>query len=219
MSSSSLPNKGSAKRARKRGPSDFTLGVRERGQIETHQRLLDEGTRMFAAHGIVRSRANEIAQRAGVAVGTLYLHFGDKDGLVREILFTGVRELRRPLRVLSEQREATFALTVHRHIETLLDFVSQNPDLSRVMFHPEVIQSVVGADIVQFLTLNTENILRESASRAETRNDIDAAVAAQAIVGMQLHVVSWWAASPSRASKKAVADTLVAFYMSVAACR
>lgn len=174
---------------------------------------------MFATHGIVRSRANEIAQRAGVAVGTLYLHFGDKDGLVREILFTGVRELRRPLRVLSEQREATFELTIRSHVEVLLEFVSQHPDLSRVMFHPEVIQSVVGADVVHFLTLTTENLLREGVSRGDTRDDIDASVAAQAIVGMLLHVVSWWAASPIRASKQAVTDTLIAFYLTVVAPR
>ena len=55
--------------------------ARERSQMETHRRLLEHGTRLFASQGISRARATDIARAASVAVGTLYLHFKDKDGV------------------------------------------------------------------------------------------------------------------------------------------
>jgi AcrR family transcriptional regulator len=181
--------------------------------METHQRLLDHGTRMFASQGVSRARANDIARAASVAIGTLYLHFKDKDGLLREVLVVGIGKLRRPLRILAEERGHSFCHTLRRHVEVMVDFVVQHPDLSRVMFHPEVFHAPIGRDVVDFMTLTAENLLREGMATGEVRHDIDATVASQALVGMLLHVLSWWAEMPSRAPREQVVETLVAFHM------
>jgi TetR/AcrR family transcriptional regulator, transcriptional repressor for nem operon len=44
--------------------------------------LLDAGLALFAERGIARTTVSEIAQRAGVAQGTFYLHFPSKDALL-----------------------------------------------------------------------------------------------------------------------------------------
>jgi len=189
------------------------LSARERSQMETHQRLLDHGTRMFASQGVSRARAIDIARAASVAIGTLYLHFKDKDGLLREVLVVGIGKLRHPLRILAEERGQPFAHTLRRHVEVMVDFVVQHPELSRVMFHPEVFHTPIGRDVVDFMTLTAENLLREGMAFGEVRHDIDATVASQALVGMLLHVLSWWAEMPSRAPREQVVETLVAFHM------
>lgn len=181
--------------------------------METHRRLLEQGTRILATQGISRARATDIARAASVAVGTLYLHFKDKDGLVREVLVVGIGKLRRPLRVLAEERSLPFPQVVRSHVEVMVDFVLQHPDLARVMFHPEVFRSPIGADVVDFMSLTAENLLREGMATGEVRADIDASVAAQALVGMLLHVLSWWAESTERASRAEVVETLVAFHL------
>lgn len=43
--------------------------------------ILDAALEEFAAKGYAGARMEDIARRAGVAKGTLYLHFGDKEGL------------------------------------------------------------------------------------------------------------------------------------------
>lgn len=181
--------------------------------METHQRLLEHGTRLFASKGISRAKATDIARAASVAVGTLYLHFKDKDGLLREVLVLGISKLRSPLRILAEEHSLPFPQTLRRHVEVMADFVLQHGDLARVMFHPEVFRSSIGADVVDFMTLTTENLLREGMASGNIRTNLEPTVASQALVGMMLHVLSWWVESPNRASRQQVVETLLGFYL------
>jgi AcrR family transcriptional regulator len=181
--------------------------------METHQRLLEHGIRLFAAQGISRAKATDIARAASVAVGTLYLHFKDKDGLLREVLVLGISKLRSPLRILAEEHNLPFPQTLRRHVEVMANFVLQHGDLARVMFHPEVFRSGIGADVVDFMTLTTENLLREGMATGNIRNDLEPTVASQALVGMTLHVLSWWVESPDRASRHQVVETLLGFHL------
>lgn len=51
------------------------LNTRQQNRAETRTLLLQAGLELFVEHGYETTRAVEIASRAGVAVGTLYLHF------------------------------------------------------------------------------------------------------------------------------------------------
>ena len=58
--------------------------------------ILDAALEEFAAKGYAGARMEDIARRAGVAKGTLYLHFGDKEGLfngLTESAFAPMHEL------------------------------------------------------------------------------------------------------------------------------
>ncbi len=46
---------------------------------EKHQRILDAAVEVIAEHGYFRARVSEIADRAGVADGTIYLYFKNKE--------------------------------------------------------------------------------------------------------------------------------------------
>jgi AcrR family transcriptional regulator len=48
---------------------------------ETKQQLLDAATTVFSLRGFARATTKEIAQVAGVAEGTIYRHFADKQDL------------------------------------------------------------------------------------------------------------------------------------------
>jgi AcrR family transcriptional regulator len=48
---------------------------------ETKQQLLDAATTVFSQRGFARATTKEIAQVAGVAEGTIYRHFADKQDL------------------------------------------------------------------------------------------------------------------------------------------
>src|SRR6266481_3395450 len=49
---------------------------------DKHQRILDAAIEVIATHGFFHSRVSEIASRAGVADGTIYLYFKNKDELL-----------------------------------------------------------------------------------------------------------------------------------------
>jgi len=63
--------------------NEHSLKVRDRD--ETRRRLVDAAERVLRAKGPARATTKEIAREAGLAEGTLYLHFADKLDLIRAV--------------------------------------------------------------------------------------------------------------------------------------
>jgi AcrR family transcriptional regulator len=60
-------------------------GRRERQKQEREARILSAARRLFDRHGYVNTSMEEVAARAGLAVGTLYNYFSSKDQLLLAI--------------------------------------------------------------------------------------------------------------------------------------
>lgn len=60
--------------------------LRARFRDQTGDIILAAAERVFGEHGLDSASMNEIAKRAGVAVGTLYNHFKDRDALLEALL-------------------------------------------------------------------------------------------------------------------------------------
>jgi AcrR family transcriptional regulator len=60
--------------------------LRERLREETVRAIIGAAEEVFAKKGVRDARVEEIAQRAGVAVGTVYNHFDDREGLLQALL-------------------------------------------------------------------------------------------------------------------------------------
>src|SRR5487761_999524 len=48
--------------------------------------ILEAALDEFSARGFAAARLDDVAQRAGVAKGTIYLHFDDKESLFQELI-------------------------------------------------------------------------------------------------------------------------------------
>lgn len=57
-------------------------GSRQRGNGEKRRRILEGALRAFAKKGFYNTKVSEIAAEAGVADGTIYLYFKNKDDLL-----------------------------------------------------------------------------------------------------------------------------------------
>jgi len=63
-------------------------GPRAARQAERRQAILDAALDEFAARGFAATRLDDVAARAGVAKGTIYLYFRDKESLFQELVRT-----------------------------------------------------------------------------------------------------------------------------------
>jgi AcrR family transcriptional regulator len=54
------------------------------------QAILDAGLAVFAAEGFMATKLDDVAEKAGVAKGTIYLHFKDKQELFEQIVRNAV---------------------------------------------------------------------------------------------------------------------------------
>lgn len=55
---------------------------RTKPAVERYADILDAAERVFVERGIHAARLDEVTERAGVAIGTFYLHFGSKHDLM-----------------------------------------------------------------------------------------------------------------------------------------
>src|SRR5438874_13537443 len=57
---------------------------------ERRQAIIDAGLDEFIARGFTATRLDDVAKRAGVAKGTIYLHFEDKESMFEELIRTAI---------------------------------------------------------------------------------------------------------------------------------
>jgi AcrR family transcriptional regulator len=78
----------SSERAATKRPSKRAVGATERRAA-----IVAAGLDEFTAKGFAATRLDDVAKRAGVAKGTIYLHFKDKEALFQELVRTALGPL------------------------------------------------------------------------------------------------------------------------------
>jgi AcrR family transcriptional regulator len=66
------------------------LSKRALGASERREAIVAAGLEEFTARGFAATRLDDVAKRAGVAKGTIYLHFKDKEALFQELVRTAL---------------------------------------------------------------------------------------------------------------------------------
>lgn len=85
-------------------------------------RILDAAEELIAARGVSRAGLAQIAKRAGVAVGTLYNYFTDRDDLVRALFESRRAVVRAQLRAATAiGKELAFEPRLRRFVQELLE--------------------------------------------------------------------------------------------------
>ncbi len=108
-------------------------GRREHRKHLTRQDLLAAGRRLFGEQGLYESRIEDLTRHAGIAKGTLYGYFANKQELMEAVVTAGFSELLGHVdRAVHEAEDADAALVAC--VQAHFDFFESNPDLMRV-FH------------------------------------------------------------------------------------
>jgi len=82
------------------------------------QAILEAALTVFAERGFEAARLDDVAARAGVAKGTLYLYFKDKEALFEELLRGAVSPILQGVTALAEAPDMSFG----QALDTLYDF-------------------------------------------------------------------------------------------------
>jgi AcrR family transcriptional regulator len=79
-----------AKAAVVKSPAAKSASSRAMRAAERRQAIVAAGLDEFVARGFTATRLDDVAKRAGVAKGTIYLHFKDKEALFQELVRTAL---------------------------------------------------------------------------------------------------------------------------------
>ena len=93
------------RKPRKRGPRPETRAVQRNARREA---ILSAALAEFSARGFAATRLEDVARRAGIAKGTIYLYFRDKERLFQELVRAMIGPTRVTLHVGPGSAAATF---------------------------------------------------------------------------------------------------------------
>jgi AcrR family transcriptional regulator len=190
------------------------MNARERSRLDTRKRLMQKGMELFAKQGVVDTRASDIAKECELAVGTLYLHFKDKQGLLRAILYEELGELMDALARFAASPPSDPIAAVRAHTRILVQFAEEHPLSCRILFDPESVRNNISIEITARLVTMQEQRIREGIASGFVSASLDPMIASHAMVGMLLQVLNWWTRHPEAASAETVIETLTRLRLS-----
>jgi TetR/AcrR family fatty acid metabolism transcriptional regulator len=165
---------------------------------EKYQRILDAAVAVFADKGFFVSRISDIADRADVADGTVYLYFKNKDEILATAINTAFDGFMRTARTELERLVAPserLRRLAYLHLEAL----GANRNLA-VVFQMELRQSTrflskfSHEHLVEYFNLVRQAICDGKAS-GEFRSDLPEKIAANCFFGAIDEMVTSWVLS------------------------
>jgi AcrR family transcriptional regulator len=141
-------------------------------------RIIDAAMRQFAEQGYEAARVGDLAATLGIAKGSIFQHFGSKDGLFFEVYKKAVRSFPRYLDAPAEVRDGGF-------FEVLRYWLVRTEHLVREDWIPYRVSLLgnYGTDLVLKREINrfllaedpygTVAFVRFGLERGEVRNDLD----------------------------------------------
>ena len=128
-------------------PSATETGPRQRRKEARPQELLDAALALFVEKGFAGSRADEVAKRAGVSKGTLYLYYPSKEELFKAVVRHNLSSLIAEGEEVAAQFEGSSSELLSFLLHTWWDRVGNTPAagihkivLSEVRNFPELAQ-------------------------------------------------------------------------------
>lgn len=191
------------------------LPPRQASKLETRNCLLQVALELFIEQGFEATRASEIAQKAGVAVGTIYLHFGDKEGLLSAILVSQADSIYNRVKEVYENHPSAEAEDLARmHIEQIVQYAEENQRLAPFVLSYVLSRHPVGVKIINSIVNQVEESIRQGQTSGIYRTDILPLLAARAEVYMNLGLISWWIEHQNVMPREDIIDTLVKYRLS-----
>lgn len=172
----------------------------------TRQKLYEAAVTLIAEQGFSSTTVDEIAERAGVAKGTVYYNFASKTELFEELLRYGMGLLTASLREASAEvlgRDGSHVDALDAMIHSGLDFIARYPAFTQ-LFVAELWrtnrawQSTLLTVRREAVTV-VDGVLRAAVEAGELSEELDIPLTSSALFGMVLvAALDWQAFQPER---------------------
>ena len=101
--------------------------------IETRKRILNAALMFFTQYGIESTSIEQIREGADASVGSIYHHFGNKDGIAVALYKEGLRQFTRSL-FQNMQTVTSIEQMINVTIRSNIDWIVENQDSGTLYF-------------------------------------------------------------------------------------
>ncbi|AFY52958.1 transcriptional regulator [Rivularia sp. PCC 7116] len=154
-------------------------------EIQTRDRILQAAQKLFASQGFDGTTTRDLAQKAGVAEGTLFRHFSNKKAILVEVATAGWVDILTDL--LTELSEMGSYKAVAQVMRRRMWNLQKNADMMKVcfmeaQFHPEL-RDRIQKEVIDKMTDVAEAFFQTAMDKGIYRKT-DAKLVAQVFLGM-----------------------------------
>jgi len=150
--------------------------LRDRIRKETVRSVLAAAEDVFAAEGLHEASMAQIAERAGVAVGTLYNHFKDRDALLKALIDQRKSEMYERIdRRRAEVAKEPFQEQLEAFVTAIVEHFEEHRSFLQIIFMSEHKGGPKHADTVKKLFERLELLLKVGHREKVLRADPDSA--------------------------------------------
>ena len=171
---------------------------------DKRERILRAAIQVFARKGFYATRVSEIAKAAGVADGTIYLYFENKDHVLVSIFEDRITKLIEVLRREIEEAEG-FENKLRRVVELQLGLLEGQRDLAEVITvnlrqSSTLLKQYAAPLFTEYLEL-IAGVIAEGRREGIVRSDLGPRVVSRALWGALDGVALTWALGSSKGGK------------------
>jgi len=164
-------------------------------KIIRRESIIQAAIEVFSKKDFKTASISEIAQKAGVATGTIYQYFRNKEALFFAIPVEKTNEFRSQLELHLEGISGAFN-KIRKFVWYFLYFFKTNPEYGRIlMLEMRVSKSFVKTETYGFLKQSVSQVMKiivEGQNEGVIRQDTDIFVLRHLILGTLEHMVSRW---------------------------
>ncbi len=187
----------------------------QKNKSEKYHKILNSAGAVFAEFGFHKATISQIAGKAGVADGTLYLYFKNKDDILYQFINFKTQDVFKKMNaavVDGRNAETKLRNLIRCHLQEF-----QNDRNMAIIFQSEVrylrdIESQIKDISKMYLDLLSD-IIEQGQVEGSIRQDLFVGLVKRFILGAVEGVISTWVSADGRYDLVAMADPLVDLYL------
>ncbi len=187
----------------------------QKNKSEKYNKILNSAGAVFAEYGFYKATIAQIAARAGVADGTLYLYFKNKDDILYQFISFKTDVVFKKMRAAVEKgqnAEEKLRYLIRCHLEEF-----QNDKNMAIIFRSEVrylrdIEPQIKDISKMYLDLLSD-IIEQGQTEGSMRQDLFVGLVKRFILGAVEGVIGTWVSADGRYDLVSMADPLVDLYL------
>ncbi len=162
--------------------------------------ILEAAVNVFAEEGFYKAKISTIAEKAGVATGSVYLYFKNKDDLLNTI-FCGLWEkLSEELKTISDNKALSPGEKIDAMLDLVFDIFTENPSLALVFVNEQ--HNLMRSNQESFINYyenfldEGETVIKEGIEKNVFSSNLDVKIFRHFIFGAIRNMLHQWASSP-----------------------
>ncbi len=176
------------------------------------KRILDAAVYIFAHNGYANTKIADIAERAGVSVGSVYLYYKDKENILLQIMGNIWKESYMALKKAYKEHSGDIREKIYAFIDTILSQLSGNKEVSMLIAHEQNFWLMLNKGIFieyynDFFNL-VKQILEEGKNTGTVNRKLNTEIITTLLIGGIRYIIYTWQRNDLVIDQKTIREQL-----------